>query len=55
MKSIIIEDEPEFSTIFAALTEHEKIKILEDSIREETDESTRKVFQYLLSELKKTP
>ncbi len=54
-KSIIIEGEPEFSIIFNALTDHEKIKILKESIREATDEDERKVFQYLLSELTKNP
>lgn len=55
MKNIIIEGEPEFSIIFNALSDHGKIKILKDAIREAKDEDERKVFQYLLSELKKNP
>lgn len=52
MKNIFIEGEPELSLLFNALSEQERIKFLEDSIRDEKDDSVRKVMQFFLSEFK---
>ncbi len=54
MKNIIIEDEPEFSMMFNALSRRQKIKLLTESIRNEEDPSVRKVFKWLLKKTKST-
>ncbi|MVB11630.1 hypothetical protein CAFE_23520 [Caprobacter fermentans] len=43
-----------FVHVFGSLSDRQKIKVLEDSIREEKDDSVRQVMQLLLSELKET-
>lgn len=53
MNDIFIEDEPEFSAIFNSLTPKQRVKLLKKAIREETDSDCRKVYKYLLSELRK--
>lgn len=54
MKYIFIEGEPELSLLFNTLSEKERIEFLEKSIRNEKDESVRKVMQFFLSEFKRS-
>lgn len=54
MKDIFIEDEPEFSMMFNALSRREKINLLNECIRNEEDASVRKVFKWLLKKTKST-
>lgn len=50
---LIFEDDPELTMTLALMTKQERIKFLKKAIRDTEDNGSKKVFRYLLSEVKK--
>lgn len=54
-KSLIIEDDPELTMLFASMTKKETIRFLKEAIRDTNDDEYKKVYRYLLEEVNKNP
>lgn len=50
---IIFEDSPELTMILASMTKQERIRFLKKAIRDTDNDDYKKVYRYLLSEVKK--
>lgn len=52
---MIFEGDPELTMLFASMTKQGRIKFLKEAIRDTDDDDYKKVYRYLLAEVKKNP